>query len=144
VEEGNAMSVDNLLSRLNKVKRNGTGSWMAQCPCHADKTASLAIKDCGDGRILINCFALCDTYSILRSVGLDWADVLPESTAGNHKPVNQVIYASEALKLIQFETRIVLVAAYDLKHNKALNNDELARLELAMQRINKAVEGANV
>jgi hypothetical protein len=138
------MSVDTLISRLNKVKRNGTGQWMAQCPCHADKTASLAIKDCGDGRILINCFALCDTYSILRSIGLDWHDVLPESTAGNHKPVNQIIYPSEALKLIQFETRIVLVAAYDLKHNKLLTSDELARLELAMQRINKAVEGANV
>jgi hypothetical protein len=138
------MSVETLISRLNKVKRNGTGQWMAQCPCHADKTASLAIKDCGDGRILINCFALCDTYSILRSVGLDWHDVLPETTAGNHKPVNQIIYPSEALKLIQFETRIVLVAAYDLKHNKSLTSDELGRLELAMQRINKAVEGANV
>jgi hypothetical protein len=55
-----------------------------------------------------------------------------------------VIYASEALKLIQFEARIVLVAAYDLKHNKSLTSDELGRLELAMQRINKAVEGANV
>jgi hypothetical protein len=144
MEKGNAMSVDTLLSRLNKVRNHGKGQFMAQCPCHADKTASLSIKDMGDGRILINCFASCDTYSILQSVGLDWQDVLPESSAGEHKPVKQIIYPSEALKLIQFETRIVLVAAYDLKKNKALTLDEIERLEVAMQRINKAVEGAGI
>lgn len=133
------MSVEVLISRLNKVRKNGTGQFMAQCPCHADKTASLAIKDMNDGRILINCFAGCDTYSILRSVGLDWQDVLPESSAGEHKPVNQIIYASEALQLIRFESQIVLVAAYDLKKNKQLTTEEMERLELAMQRINKAI-----
>jgi len=138
------VSVDALLSRLNKVRNHGKGKHMAQCPCHADKTASLAINDMGDGRILINCFAGCDTYSILQSVGLDWQDVMPESAAGEHKPVKQIIYASEALKLIQHEARIVLVCAYDLKKNKPLTDDELARLETSMQRINKAIEAANV
>lgn len=136
------MSIETLLSRLDKVRNHGTGKHMAKCPCHADKTASLAINDMGDGRILINCFAGCDTYSILQSIGLDWQDVMPESITGEHKPVKQIIYASEALKLIQFETRIVLVAAYDLAKNKPLQADEIKRLELSMQRINKAVEGA--
>lgn len=136
------MSIESFLSRLNKVRSNGNGKYMAKCPCHADKTASLAINDMGDGRVLINCFAGCDTYSILNSVGLDWQDVMPEKLAGEHKSVKQIIYPSEALKLIQFETRIVLVAAYDLSKNKPLQLDELKRLELSMQRINKAVEGA--
>lgn len=138
------MSVEVLISRLNKVRKNGIGQFMAQCPCHADKTASLAIKDMNDGRILINCFAGCDTYSILQSVGLDLQDVLPESNVGEHKPVKQILYASEALQLIRFESQIVLVAAYDLKKNKLLTPDELQRLELAMQRINKALESTGI
>lgn len=138
------MSSQALLSRLNKVRKNGTGQYMAQCPCHADKTASLAIKDMNDGRILINCFAGCDTYSILRAVGLDWQDVLPESNVGEHKPVKQILYSSEALELIRFESQIVLVAAYDLKKNKPLSGDEIERLELSMQRINKALESTGV
>lgn len=138
------MDISNILSRFSKVKSTGKGKWMCQCSAHADKTASLSIKDMGDGRILFNCFASCDTYSILQSVGLDWQDVMPESNPGEHKPVKQVIYASEALKLIQFETRIVMVAAYDLAKNKPLQLDELKRLEVSMQRINKAVEGAGV
>lgn len=138
------MSVETLLSRLNKVRRHGNGKYMAQCPCHADKTASLSITDNGGDMVLINCFAGCDPYSILQSVGLDWQDVLPESVTGHHKPVKQIIYASEALKLIQHEARIVLVCAYDLKKNKPLQPDEIARLEKSMQLINKAIEGAGL
>ena len=31
------MSADNLLSKLDKVKRTGKGTWTACCPAHADK-----------------------------------------------------------------------------------------------------------
>lgn len=138
------MSIDNLLSRLTKVKRNGQGSWMACCPNHQDKTASLAIKDFDDGRIIINCFAGCDTYSILNSVGLDWADVMPEKLTGHsHKPVKSIIYPSDALRLIRFETQIVLYCAYK-QRKEGLNNEDIQRLELAMQRIHKAMELSNV
>jgi len=34
-----------------------------------------------------------------------------------------------------------MVAAYDLSKNKPLQESEIKRLEVAMQRINKAVEG---
>lgn len=138
------MSLDTFLSRLNKVRKNGTGQFMACCPTHDDKSASLAIKDMGDGRILINCFAGCDTYSILQSVGLDWEDLHPEKSVGEHKPVKQVLYASEALKLIQHEARIVMVAAYDLRANKPLKDNEIVRLEKSMQLINKAIDGAGL
>jgi hypothetical protein len=138
------MSLDTLLSRLTKVKRNGQGSWMACCPNHADKTASLAIKDLDDGRIIINCFAGCDTYSILNSVGLDWVDVMPEKMDDHaHKPVKQLIYPSDALRIIRFETQIVLYCAYK-QRKSSLTNDDIERLELAMQRIHKAMEISNV
>lgn len=139
------MSIDALLNNLNKVKRTGDGKWLACCPSHNDKTASLAITDNGDGRILINCFAGCDTYSVLSAVGLDWGDVMPEKQLGhNLKPVKQVIYASDALKIIQYEARIVMASAFAISNNKPLSLDELERLKKSMNMINKAVEGAGL
>jgi hypothetical protein len=145
MEKGAYMSVDNLLSRLDKVKPSGNGSFMACCPAHKDRTASLAIKDLGDGRIILNCFAGCDTYSILNSIGLDWADVMPEKAAGdNFKPEKQVIYSTDALRLIRHECQIMLLCAYTLKKNGILPTDDLKRMETAMQRVTKALELANV
>lgn len=139
------MSVEKLLSSLKKVRRNGQGSWMACCPNHQDKTASLSIKDLDDGRIIINCFAGCDTYSILRSVGLDWEDVMPEKLeAHSAKPVKPIIYASDALRLIRFETQIVLICAFKLRKEGVLPNEDIERLALSMQRIHKAMELSNV
>lgn len=139
------MSVDTLLSRLNKVRRLADGQYMACCPSHADRSASLSIKDIGDGRVLINCFAGCDTYGILKNVGLDWDDVLPEKAVEpKAKKIDQIIYATEALKLIQYEARIIMVCAYDVRSGKLPNEDEMNRVEISMQRINKAIQGAGV
>lgn len=139
------MSVQKLLNNLQKVKRTGDGKWLACCPAHQDRTASLAITDNGDGRILINCFAGCDTYSILRSVGLDWADVMPEKSVSNYeKPVKSVIYATDALNIIRFESQVILAIAYDIKKRGIIDTEMIERLEKAMQIINKAHGAANV
>lgn len=139
------MSVDHVLSRLNKVRKSGQHAWMACCPAHNDKTASLTIKDNGDGRILLNCFAGCDTYSVLRSIGLDWQDVLPESAIGHRlEKTSFGIYSTDALRLIKFETQIVLYIAYQMRKNKSLDQESIERLETAMQRINQAMVASNV
>ena len=139
------MSIENLLNNLQNVKRTGNNKWMCKCPSHNDRTASLVITDNGDGRILINCFAGCDTYSILRSVGFDWADVMPENAiSNNEKPIKQIIYATDALKIIRFETQVILAIAYDIKKKGIVDTEMINRLEKAMQIINKASEAANV
>jgi predicted protein tyrosine phosphatase len=125
--------IDKLLSRLDKVKRTTSNSWLACCPAHDDRTPSLTLTD-RDGRILIHCFAGCSTESVLGAIGLDWDDILPE------KP----IYATDALKAIQHEARIVTIAAFQLKHGNHLNAEDLSRLSIAMDRINTALELANV
>jgi hypothetical protein len=46
--------------------------WMARCPCHPDRTASLSIRDDGD-KTLIHCFGFCtqgDVIAELRSRSL--------------------------------------------------------------------------
>jgi len=137
--------IGNLLNRLSKVKRNGNNQWMACCPAHQDKTPSLSIKDVGDGRILLNCLAGCGTEDVLDSIGMSFEDIMPPKVIEHRvAPIKQRVYASDALKVIQLESRIVLMAAYELRRNKPMTEDDLARLELAMERINIATEMANV
>ena len=67
-----------LLSRLQGVEEKGGGQFMARCPCHDDKRASLAVR-MGEKGIVLNCLAHCETADILDALGLSWADVtLPE------------------------------------------------------------------
>jgi DNA primase len=131
------MSIENLLSRLQKVKSSGKGRWLCACPAHNDKSPSMHIKLDDYGKILINCKAGCDTYSILQSIGLDWQDVMPEKTTHHRqKPHKQVLYAGEALALLQYEARIVMASAFKMRR-EALTSDELSRLDATMQTINK-------
>jgi hypothetical protein len=131
------MSVENLLSRLQKVKPSGKHRWLCACPAHQDKSPSMHILLADDGKILINCKAGCDTYSILQSVGLDWVDVMPEkATHHRQNPKKQILYATEALELLQYEARIILACAIAMKNN-ALKQQDLDRAMVSMQTINK-------
>jgi hypothetical protein len=49
--------VIDVAQRLN-AKRNGKG-YMAKCPAHADRRASLSISEGRDGRVLLHCHAGC-------------------------------------------------------------------------------------
>lgn len=140
------MSVEILLSGLHKVRRSSNNSWIACCPAHDDRTPSLSIKDIGDGKLLLNCLAGCDTEAILGALGLEWADIMPPNQPKEHfiKPAKQRVYATDALRVIGFEGQIVCLAAYDLRKGIVPKEADMQRLELAMQRINTALEMANV
>lgn len=138
------MSIETLLSRLQKVKATGKSRWLCSCPAHQDKSPSMHILLSDDGKILINCKAGCDTYSILQSIGLDWEDVMPEkATHHRKKPLKQVLYASEALELIKYEARLVLASAFKMRR-EALTGDDMVRLETSMQIINKVTQEAGL
>src|SRR5262252_9511170 len=70
IRSGAAVSdaLENVLSRLHGVTRNG-GGFMARCPAHEDRTASLSITE-RDGRILMKCHAGCPTDSVLGAIDL--------------------------------------------------------------------------
>lgn len=131
------MSIENLLSRLQKVKSSGKNRWLCSCPAHNDKSPSMHIKLDDYGKILINCKAGCDTYSILQSIGLDWQDIMPEkATHHRQRPQKQVLYASEALELLRHESRIILACGIAMKNN-TLTGHDLDRAMISMQTINK-------
>lgn len=138
------MSIENLLSRLHKVKSTGKGRWLCACPAHQDKSPSMHIKLDEYGKILINCKAGCEVYDIIQTVGLDWQDVMPEkATHHRQRPQKQVLYASEALELIQFESMIVVSAAFKMREG-TLNQNDLDRAVKSMQVINKVYSQAGM
>ena len=47
------MTAEALLSRLDGVRETGHGKYVGRCPAYDDLSPSLAIKDCGDGRVLL-------------------------------------------------------------------------------------------
>ena len=65
------------------VRRSNTGA-SARCPSHHDGDPSLSVTLGNDGRVLIRCFAGCETEAILGALGLSWSDLFPKPE--NNRP----------------------------------------------------------
>ena len=139
---------ENLIQRLEKV-RGRNGSWTARCPAHADKGPSLAVRETPDGRVLVHCFAGCETQSVLESVGMDMTDLFPPDEKrreyGHGKPsVKPAFYASDLMRVIAFEALVVQIVAFDIGNGKKISEDDRQRMMVAYQRIEEAMRYANV
>ena len=132
------MSIDNLLSRLEKVKSKGSNQWVACCPSHDDKSPSLSIREVEDGRILIHCFAGCNTQSVLASISLDMNDLFPERL-GDFKRLKRPTLPAAALSAVGLEALIVINSGTQFMNGQGLNFVERERLSLAVARIQEAI-----
>ena len=132
------MSVDTLLQRLTKVK-GGRGHWTACCPAHEDRSPSLAVTETDDGRILLKCFGGCSVQAIVGAIGMDMTDLFPDSNDHYKPKVKNAFYATDLLKLIEFESTIVIIAANDLANGKQLSDNDRSRLRQAHERILEAI-----
>jgi len=140
-------NIDNILATLDKVKSLGGGKYRACCPAHNDKTPSLNIKDLEDGRIIMHCFGCgANGIEIIKAMGLDPGDLFPDPLPGDqhgYKRNRNAYPATQKLKSLQFETSIVLLAAYKILKDGALNTVDVKRLEESYKLISEAVTYAN-
>ena len=142
--------IGDFLNKLEKVK-GSKGRWTACCPAHNDKNPSLAITQTDDGRILLKCFAGCSAYEIVKAVGMDLTDLFPNDNNINYlkannqgnKPVRRPFYATDLLKIIQFEALLTSIAAFDLSQGREISTEDRKRLKTALSRINEAVSYIN-
>jgi hypothetical protein len=132
------MSAAALLDRLEGVRKTGPDRWLARCPAHEDRRASLSIKETDDGRTLVHCFALCRADEVIGAVGLDWSALFPVDWAGKEFRKAPRIPASDILKALDFETLVVSVIASDMIHKREISEKDYERLNLARQRISAA------
>jgi len=70
----NRNSFDIILSKFDNPKRVGK-NYLVKCPAHDDKKASLSVGIGDDGRVLLNCFAGCETKNIVSAMGLEMKDL---------------------------------------------------------------------
>ncbi len=132
------MSIDALISRLDGIKETGPGKYLSRCPSHDDRSPSLAIKDGDDGRVLIHCFAGCETEDVLAAIGLTFSDVMPDRIGQEHsyKPVRNRISPRDALATVDHESLVVAIIGADILEHKEIDDETWGRLGVAVNRIN--------
>ncbi|MCC7269397.1 MAG: hypothetical protein IT468_01615 [Rhodocyclaceae bacterium] len=138
------MTVDTLLLRLENVKRTGAGRWIARCPAHEDRRASLSIRELEDGRILVHDFAGCSVEEVVAAVGLDMAALFPEREIQHGKPERRPIPAADILRCIAFEALVVSAAAGAILAGEPLSSVDRERLALAAGRLQAAVKAGGL
>ena len=95
------MPIETFLNRLHKVKSKGKNKWLALCPCHSEKTPSLAITD-DNGTVLMHCFGCgANAVEVAERVGVDLSELFPDGVTYDKQqrkyfPADQVL---DALKV---------------------------------------------
>lgn len=139
--------IDNILSRLDRVRKAGRG-WTARCPAHEDRTSSLSVSAGEDGRVLLHCFASCATADVVAATGLTVADLFVR------RPSSEMTFAERAalreqsrqaqwkaaLNVLGLESKIVQIAARDVRAGTHLSDEDCNRLIQACNRIDDARE----
>lgn len=142
--EGVLVSVEILLDRLEAVRDNGRGRWMARCPAHDDRSPSLSIRETDD-RILVHCHAGCGAADVVAAVGLELRDLFTQPLdhhIGGEKRERPRVDWRAAVFAIRHDLIVLTLAASKLRRHDPLTNDEDAALERALESVERAVETA--
>lgn len=132
------MPLDNLLSRLEKVKKQGSG-FVACCPAHQDKSPSMSITEADDGRVLIHCFAGCSTADVLAAIGLEMKDLFPDS--GLSRDQKKTYFTTKKRRMYReilgLERTAMQIANNRLSRGEVLSPENQQRYQLAVSRVKK-------
>ncbi len=129
-------NIDALLSKLDKVKSNGNGKWLARCPAHNDKSPSLAIKETEDRKTLIHCFSGCSVADIVAAVGLELSDLMPDNPTYQKGARPPKFNKYELFDRVVFEATILSLGIRQLLNLEDLSQADLLRVVQAENVIN--------
>lgn len=118
---------------------------MCRCPGplhrRGDRSASLSVRETGDGTLLIKCFTGCDVSAIVGAVGLELFDLFPprdpDPLHQGERPPPPKLRAADLLDLAVTEALVCAFAFRDIRVGKALSNEDAARVDLAMETLLK-------
>ena len=136
------MTTETLISRLDKVRPTGRGTWIACCPAHADKTPSLTIRETDDGKVLLHCFAGCTALEIIDAVGLEMSDLFPPRQH-HGKPERRPFPAADVLRALAAEALVVASCGVSMLAERFTDADR-ERLILAVSRIQAGLAASGV
>ncbi len=131
--------ISNFLDLLDRVRQNKPNEYMARCPAHNDRSPSLSVKDCDDGRILIHCFSGCSPDSIVSSLGLTLADLMPPKAVGHHYRPQAGLSLRDVLEGFQHEIIVAALIVDDLAKGRPCDQATEKRLFKLAERLNNAM-----
>jgi hypothetical protein len=137
------MIAENVLQRLDKVKKTGAFKWQACCPSHDDKGPSLAIRETDDGRVLLHCFAGCGAAEVLSAIGLEFADLYPKADSYHLPKVRKPWNAMDVLSGLAFEVLVALQYAKQLARGATLSEIDQQRLLTCVSRLQAGLGAIN-
>jgi hypothetical protein len=133
---------EGLCSRLHGVKKLSNDRWIARCPAHEDKRPSLAIRTLPDGRVLVRCFAGCETSDVISAIGLEWIDLFPPRPieGDSAKPVRPAFDAWTALRCCTDDVLLAAIVISDVCRGKPLAAERRQQLWAISGRLRAAAE----
>lgn len=134
------MKAEALLSRCEKVRSTGNGTWIARCPGHDDKNPSMTVRELEDGRVLAHCFAGCSIEMILDAAGLGFDDLFPDKPPRSDRiaPLRRPFPAADVLEAVANETFYVAYMAATMAGGYALDNADRGLLNQSFERLMEA------
>ncbi len=130
--------IELLLSRLERVRANRNGTWVARCAAHDDRSPSLSIATGDDGKVLLHCFAGCGAADVVESVGLELSSLFPETHDWKGQRRSRVDYKA-LVTLLQHEITVLIIAAQKVRAGETLTDDDQAtldRVQNSLERLN--------
>lgn len=94
----NQVTLDDVLDRLQGVRKSSHKRAMARCPAHADSDPSLSVSE-GSTCIIMHCFAGCDFVEIVKAIGLEPQQLLYDRMENN--VIRKPAWAREAEQIRQ-------------------------------------------
>lgn len=130
------MNIDLILDRLDGVRKTGSDRWIAQCPAHDDASPSLSVRTVDD-RLLLHCYAGCNTFDVLRAMDCTWADVMPPLPFEHRSRKAPPVPYRDVLLALRHEAFIVVISG-DAMLSGTFRPDDRDRLWQAVERIEAA------
>lgn len=134
------MELGDVLSRLKGAVDQGGGQYIAQCPAHDDRRASLAVR-MGEKGIVLHCLAGCSTTDVVAALGISMQDLFLESGQAG-KPVKR----SAGVKAAKAETKPpkekIKAAPFEVggSYTARATNPETGELEKRKETITRVYE----
>ena len=123
------MTAQAILNALDGVKSTGRDKWVALCPVHGDRSASMGVKECSDGTVLVNCFSCgASGMDVVLELGLHPSELFPPDSSKPRGPSRQQQALAEQDKLVQ------LLYKADRKAGKEPSLADYRRYKLAIHR----------
>ena len=132
-----------ILERLEGVQGPPHGPWMARCPAHRDRTASLHVTEKPDGRVIFHCHGGCGGADVVEALGLNFSDLKPAgSVTAGPSPVERS--ASKSLRAVAHASLVCVTLCGDVARGKIVSEKQVGLAISLANEIQNALAAAGL